>query len=484
MQNKLITMKTNHLALIFISLVIQQVCFASVVNKAYDSSAPIESIANLTSLKAKQQNKLSTPNIIEFKTNKNIKVLFVPNTTLPIVDISITFNAGSARDKEISKKNHTNLQGTANLVASLLTKGYQTKNGIKNVEDIASLLEDNGIQLQSSAYKDMFIVSSRSLSAPKLLTTTTDLINASINFSNFPTNQIDLTKNRLLLALKQRNDRPRTIASNAFMKALYGQHPYALPTSGSIESVKNINQKHLLDFRHTYLVAKNANIAITGNLSLKQAKQVANSITKDLPIGKQARKIPRPKKPKAKHIHIDFDSNQTFFMAGQIGISRKESKIHELSIANQILGGGDFSALLMQELRKKKGYTYGAYSSFTPMQAKGPFIIQFSARNEVASDALKTMKKIVKNYHKNGATQQQIIASKESLVNQFPLNLTSNAQINRSLAMMGFYNLPKDYLANHTLDTLAPTKHAINTAFKRKIDPKRMIIVTVGQQKP
>lgn len=470
-----------------------------------DPNKPIKSIKNLTSLQGqtKQTGKSAnpkTPKIEVFKTRKGAKVLFVKATELPMVDVRITFNAGSARDDFLSTKKYdkNKYQGTASLTASMLTKGISktiknknAKNKTKNKKvtlsenEIAQKMEALGVNFSTQAYKDMFTISMRSLSTPKYLQPASQLLHDVMNHSSFPTENLHRVKAQRLIALKQASERPQSIASKAFSQAIYDDHPYALPSTGTLQSLPNITRQQLLRFKNKFLVAKNANIAITGDLTLAKAKKLAETLTKDMPMGTAAPKLPRPKRPKAKHIHIPFESTQTTFMLGQLGIDRNNPKNYDLMVANDIFGGGEFHAHLMRELREKRGLTYGAYSAFIPMQTKGPFSISFSTRNDKAKEALKITKRTFKNYLINGATKAEVADTKLSMVNKFPLSIATNKSINGWLGMMGFYDLSNDYIENYTLNVNATTHYSINQAFKDTLQSSRhLVIVTVGPKKP
>lgn len=454
---------------------------ANVKSKPVNPSQPISSLKNLSSVdKAALQSLsiklLKTPTVQSFKTSKGMTVYFVQANELPIVDVRVTFNAGSARDPAIGKE----FQGTASLTAAMLTKGTSKK----DEEAIATQVENLGISLSSKAYKDMFVLSLRSLSADDYMMPATQLLHEVLTDSQFPKKPLERIKAQSIIGLKQAAERPKTLASNAFMKHLYGKHPYALPTSGTLSTVPRITQAQLRAFKKRFLVASNGSIAITGDLSRAQAELLAERITKNLHVGKAAEKLPLPKKPKAKHIHIPFDSNQTSFIFGQLGIDRYSPVVYDLNVANDIFGGGEFHAKLMHELREKRGLTYGAYSGFSPMQVKGPFTMSFSTRNDKAKTALSVTKRTLRKYLRNGATDREINDTKTSMMNKFPLSIATNKSINGWLGMMAFYGFPEDHIENYPLNVASVTPYSVNRAFKDNISSRDMVIVTVGPKKP
>src|SRR5690606_17706842 len=194
---------------------------------AVDTSVPIAALAKLSSLDNAKPLEVTVPKIQTFKTKAGIPVLFVPTTTLPIVDIDLRFNAGSARDSSISKSGF----GIANMTATMLEQGSKRL----DENEFTRAVETLGINLSSGAYKDMFIVSLRSLSDDKHLLPVVDLMTQMLSEPSFDEQILARNKARLLVGLQQQKQDPGSLASIAFSKALYGDHPYAHPSVGTLE---------------------------------------------------------------------------------------------------------------------------------------------------------------------------------------------------------------------------------------------------------
>ncbi|MFW2176302.1 MULTISPECIES: M16 family metallopeptidase [unclassified Moraxella] len=447
-----------------------------------DPNAPILALDKLDSLKNTPPLTVTLPTIQHFHTDNGTPVAFVQANNLPMVDISLYFNAGSARDETIKKGGF----GIASLTASLLDQGTRQL----SEDQIAEISEQLGISLGANAYKDMFSVSLRSLSDAKYLNPAVTLMSDIISQPTFPKANLERTKAQYLVGLQQAKEDPDTIASRAFAKAIFGKHPYAHPSTGTEASIPQIQSADLQRFAKRYLVAKNANIAITGDLSLTQAKAIANQLTAQLPKGTPAPALPEPTPLKtAKTIHIPFDSTQTSVVMGQLGDKRQTDattlqRQTNFALANEIVGGGGFQARLMSEIRKKRGLTYGIYSGLTPMQATGAYRIEFSTRNEKAEEAIKATLDVVKSVKQQGVTQTELDLTKDSQINSFPLTFASNASINSTLGMMGFYGLPDSYLSDYVNRVKQADLNQVNHAYATLIDPNRFVIVTVGKKQP
>lgn len=449
---------------------------------AVDTSAPIAALSKLTSLDDDKPLKVTVPTIQQFKTKAGVPVRFVQTKALPIVDIDLRFNAGSARDGSISKTGF----GIASMTATMLTQGSKRL----DENEFTRAVETLGINLNSSAYKDMFIVSLRSLSDDKHLLPAVDLMTQMLSEPAFDENILARNKARLLVGLQQQKQDPNSLASIAFNKELYGEHPYAHPSAGTLESVPTIEKQQLIDFKNRYLVAANASVAITGNLTLEQAKKLAEDITSKLPKGQPATELPEPKPlSQAKHIHIPFPSTQTTVLMGQLGDKRatdtqSQQKQTNFAVGNEVLAGGDFNARLMTEIRQNLGYTYGISGSMNPMLARGPYQIGFSTRNDKARAAIDASLAVINDTLEKGVTNTEMRLTTDSLKNSFPMGFASNAGINGLLGMMNFYQLPDNYLTDYVKRIDQVQLSEVNKTMRDTLKPDDFLIVTVGQEDP
>lgn len=442
----------------------------------------LTSIKNLPSM----VNDAHIPTIHHFVTDNGVKVNFVASTSLPIVDVSVYFNAGSARDNAI----RANGFGIANMTATMLTQ----QTALLDEEQFAKTVEQLGIELNATAYKDMMVVSLRSLSDDKHLTPAIQLLTQVFSQPNFTPATLERNKARLLIALKRQQENPNAIAQLAFNKALYGNHPYAHQSIGTADSVPTLTPKDLQAFFNRFIVANNANIAITGDLTLAQAKQLANDITSPLKMGQKAPTLPDIhtadyQKNGKQTLHIPFNSTQTTVLMGQLGSKKALTPAEwqhatDFSIANDAIAGHDFNAKLMTEVRQNRGLTYGIGGSMQPMQATGSYQIGFSTRHEKVDEAITATKQVLNKAIQDGLTHDEIELIKQKQSNRFGMSYASNDSINNMIGMMGFYDLPDDYWRHHVNRIHQTNRQSAQNAFSQKIHPNDFLIVTVGDGEP
>jgi len=408
-------------------------------------------------------------NIQHWQSKSSARVYFVEAKELPMVDIRVVFDAGSARDNGKA--------GVARLTNGLLNEGA----GKFDADQIAEQFESVGARYQSSSLNDMAVVSLRSLVDPELLAPSLDLFSTIVSSPTFPEKAFERERNRMLIGLQNQKQSPSAIAKKAFYRAVYGDHPYASPPEGTEESVSHLKREDVIAHHKKYYVARNAVVAIVGALDRRQAEAIAEQVTKGLPEGEKAPDIAEPLRLKeAKTIRISYPSAQTHILVGQPGMQRGDPDYFALYVGNHALGGSGLASRLVDEIREKRGLSYSAYSYFLPMRAKGPFIMGLQTKNDQTDEALKVLQNTLHDYVTKGPTEEELKSSRQNITGGFALRIDSNRKIVEYIAMIGFYGLPMDYLDTFNKHIEAINHNKISKAFKKCIFPDKMVTVIVG----
>ncbi|MGE8539297.1 MAG: M16 family metallopeptidase, partial [Acinetobacter sp.] len=278
-------------------------------------------------------------------------------------------------------------------------------------------------------------------------------------------------------------ENPSRLMDIRFYRTLYGQHPYAEPISGTQGSTKKINAGLLKQFRDQFLVAQNMNIAITGKLSPKQALELSERIAGNLPQGQKAAALPQPEiKSGFEVVHLPYNSSQAHVTFGHIGPSRFTQDKLALEVANRMFGGSGFNAVLMQELRVKRGFSYGAYSTLSFSQAPGVFSFKYSTRQDQLLDSIQVAHQALINFVSQPINPQHLEETKAGMLRAFPNNYSSNATINAQLGTMGFYSEQTDYLSGYPQRLAKITVNDVQNAVRRHLHPDRLTLVVVSKE--
>jgi zinc protease len=407
--------------------------------------------------------------IEQWATSQGAKVFYEQTQGLPMVDIQVTFDAGSARDGE--------QHGIAALTVDLLKSGA----GQWTTNQIAQQFENVGAKFTTSANLDSSSLSLRSLITENSLPVAVETLHAILTSPKFSEDDFQREKNQTLAAIKQREESPAELADLAFNKAVFGNHPYAYPTNGYFETVSKLKTQDLKQFYQRYYVAANAMIVIVGDLDKSQAQQVAERLLHGLPVGQKPAALPDVKLPEKSSVqNLNFPSSQTHILVGMPGISRTDPDYFPLYVGNFVLGDSVLVSKLFKEVREKRGLAYSARSRFIPKVKQGPFIASLQTKNTQAQEALKVMNDTITDFINNGITEEELQAAKKNITGGFVMRFDTNKELADYVTMIGFHGLPLDYLDTFTQNVEAQTVEKIKDALKGRLNPALFQTVTLG----
>ncbi|MFI9652119.1 insulinase family protein [Guyparkeria halopsychrophila] len=405
-----------------------------------------------------------------WQTDNGAEVLFYPIDSLPMVDAQVIFDAGSARDPE-------DQGGTASLTASLLEEGTTERDAKAIADGFARV----GAQFSASANLETTTVRLRSLTEDGWLWPAVELMAEVIARPAFNDEDIQRERERQLRGIQSRQQSPQAVASDAFRKAAYGNHPYAHPTEGTRESVESIDPSAVRAFHQQRFVAANATVVIVGDLDADQARRLADTLTEGLPTGQPAPALPEVAPlQESETVRIDFPSEQSTVLVAFDGVKRKHEDYLPLYVGNHMLGGSGFASRLMSELREKRGLAYSTYSYLMPLRAGGRLVMGIQTRNDQVDTALSLMNEELARFIDEGPTDEELADSQANIVGGFPMRLNSNSKIIEQIGALAFLDLPLDYFDEYTDRVEAVTADEILQAFDQHIEPQKRVVVIVG----
>ncbi len=409
--------------------------------------------------------------IQNWQTPQGARVYFVESHELPMLDISVDFPGGSARDP-------TNKPGLAQLTHGLLDQGA---GGLTDTE-IAHRLADVGAVLGGAFDRDRAGVTLRTLSSSAEKTAALEVLARVLQQPEFPQAVIKREKQRLISGIREAEADPGTVADKAFYRVLYGTHPYAHDESGEPAAIETLTRGDLQAFYRAHYSAPNAVIALMGDISRAEAEAIATRLAAGLSKAARVAALPKPVPAPVSDTHIAHPSTQSHVLVGAQGMSRSDPDFFALFVGNYVLGGGGFDSRLMKEVRDKRGYAYSAYSYFIPMQEAGPFQLGLQTKLEQTDDALKVARDTLRQFIADGPSEAELVQAKSNLTGGFPLRIDSNRKILDYLSVIGFYNLPLDYLDTWVDKVNAVDVAAVKQAFARRLDADKLVTVVVGAE--
>jgi len=404
------------------------------------------------------------------------RVLFVENHAIPMLDLSVEFDAGARRDPD-------GKSGLASLTNAMLTRGVAASGDAPALTEAQILdgLADVAAQRGGGASMDRAGVTLRMLSSAAERDAAIGLLARTLAQPSFPEAPLARDKARTVADVRESLTKAEDIAAKAFWAALYGTHPYARQESE--DSVAAITRDDLVAFHHAHYVANRAVVAMIGDLTRAQADQIAQRLTQQLPQGAPLPALPEVALAAARDQRISHPASQSHILIGMPALVRGDPDFFALTVGNYILGGGGFVSRLTNEVREKRALTYSVYSYFSPLAQKGPFQIGLQTKQEQTAEALEVVRRTLANYLRDGPTASELKAAKDNLVGGFALRIDNNRKILDNLAVIGYYGLPLDYLDTWTANIGKVTVAQIRAAFKRKIALDQLSTVVVGEAK-
>ncbi|WP_251957430.1 M16 family metallopeptidase [Nostoc commune] len=413
-------------------------------------------------------NKQSLPE--EFTLNNGLKVLLLRDRNLPTINLSGQIDAGTEFDGNQKA-------GLANLTASNLMNGTQTKNALT----LAKTLEDLGADLNFSASREGVNVSGEGLSAnlPILIQTLADVLKN----ATFPADQLELSRQRALTSLKVKLDDPSGLGREVFQQAIYPEnHPFhSFPTA---ESLKTISRNDLLNFYQTHYRPDTTTIAIVGDFDSVKVKALLNQVFgKWQATGKPpVLKIPTVALPQTltQLNKVIPGKSEAVTYIGYNGISRKDPRFYAALVLNQILGGDTLASRLGTEVRDRQGLTYGIYSGFAAGINPGPFLIQMQTAPDDAQKAIASTLALLKQLREQGVTEAEFNTAKRSITNSYPVDLANPSNVSSIILDNAVLGLSRSEIREFPQRIQAVTMADMQKAIEDLIKPENLVIVTAG----
>lgn len=406
--------------------------------------------------------------IQHWTTSSGARVYFVESRSIPMLDVNVDFDAGGRRvpaDKA----------GLGGLTHALVKAG----SAARSEEEISRRIADVGALLGGSVDRDRAGLSLRTLSSERERAQALATLAEILQTPAFPEAAFAREKARLVDAVKEDETKPDAIASKAFYRLLYGTHPYALaPTR---ETVLRIERADVEAFYRANYVAGRAVITILGDADRALAERIAEQLTAGLPRAPGApAPLPAVTQPTGQTLRMEHPASQSHILLGLPAMTRDDPDYFPLLVGNYVLGGGGFVSRLYLEVREKRGYAYSVYSYFLPLAQEGPFQIGLQTKKEQAEEALAQVRVVLDDFLVHGPSAAELRAAKQNLVGGFALRIDSNRKLLEQVALIGFYQLPPNWLDDFTARVEKVSGAGVRAAFARRVRADHLVTVVVG----
>ncbi|ATX78489.1 zinc protease [Mariprofundus aestuarium] len=378
----------------------------------------------------------AVPAIQEAHLENGLRILLMEAHNVPMVSMRLTMAAGSRFDA-------ANKGGTASLLASMLSD-HTSQHAH---ETWADLLDSDAIQLGSDVGRDELNLSLTTLK--DVLKPGIDALAEALLQPGWNSKRFAIMKQDALASAQKELEDAGAQASEAAAGLLFAGHPYGHRPNGSLASLSQIELDDLKRLYASQVKPQGAVLAVSGDITMDELRPLLEKKLADWrgAPAKGLNDIIPPQAVRGKHADVQLPTSQTQVQLLRLGPTRGDANFFPAFVLNHILGGGGFGSRLMEEVREKRGLVYGVYSYFAPLATNGPFVISLSTRGDQAGEAEGVVRTVLAEMAAGKVTKKQLTASKENLTGSFAQRMDSNRERVSLIAMIGFYNLPLDYLS-------------------------------------
>lgn len=415
---------------------------------------------------------LKLPPVQKLTLSNGLPVLLVEQHEVPVIQVSVVARAGAGADPR-------DKPGLASVTADMLDEGAGSRTALQ----IADELDFLGANLQAGAGWDSTSVG---LHVPiKRLSAALPIFADVALQPTFPDSELERVRKDRLTELLQLRDEPRAIASVAFANALYGRsHRYGTAAIGTESSVRAFKRADLAQFHERTFTPANSAIVVVGDVT---AASIQPELEKAFggwkaPPGSAPETVPAAPQVGARGIWIvdKPGSAQSEIRIGRVGPPRSTKDYYALSVMNTILGGS-FTSRLMQNLREKHGYAYGARSGFDYRLSTGPFVAAAAVQTDKTGPALTEFFNELEAIRKT-VTEAEVSKAKNYVALSFPSDVETTGDIAARLAEQFLYDLPNDWLDSYVSRIGAVTLADVRRVATEYIDPAKVAVVVVGDR--
>ena len=333
--------------------------------------------------------------IREVKSDAGLTAWLVEDHSIPFVALEIRFRGGASLDAPGKR-------GAINLMTGLLEEGAGDMDARAFARATEALATTFGFDISD----DSLSVSARFLTENK--EASVDLLRAALQTPRFDQDAIDRVRQQVLSNIRSDAKDPNEIASRTFDVVAFGDHPYASSLNGTEESVAALTRDDLIAAHRAVLARDRIYIGAVGDITPEQLSALMDDLFAGLPETGAAMPSPVDVTIESGVTVVPFDTPQSVAIFGHAGISQDDPDYFTALVLNQVLGGGGFESRLMDEVREKRGLTYGVYSYLLPKDHADIYLGSVSSANDRIAAAIEVIRDEWAKAAAEGVTQAEL----------------------------------------------------------------------------
>ena len=406
--------------------------------------------------------------IVEITSDGGIDAWVVEEPEIPFVALEIRFKGGAALDR-------ADRRGAVNLMTGLLEEG----SGEMDAQAFQTAREALAARFSFRAFDDTIAISAQVLTENR--EEALALLEQAITAPRFDQDAIDRVRAQVLAGIAADAKDPNSLASEAFNAAAYGDHPYGSSTSGTEESVTALTREDLLAAHADTLTRDRLYVSVVGDITAEEVGPMLDALLGALPA-----EGPPPPPDVAFGLDggltvVEFETPQAVALFGQDGMKREDEDFFAAYIMNHVLGAGSFESRLMEEVREKRGLTYGIRTFLVPRFHAEVLLGSVASSNATMGEAIEVIRAEWARMAETGLTEEELAEAKTYLTGEYPLRFDGNGEIAKIMVGMQMIDLPPDYVIDRNDYIEAVTLEDVNRVAAELLDPEGLHFVVVGQ---
>ncbi len=398
-----------------------------------------------------------------------IKAWLVSDSTIPMIAMNFSFRGGAVTDP-------ADKQGRAYFLSGMLDEGAADLPSEAFQERMSELAMRMSWQAEREHFEGSFQTLSENREA------SFELLRKAISAPRFDVDPMNKVRGQILVGIKADSESPNRIASNALLTTMLGEHPYAREEKGSAESVAAMQPDDLRDAWKSMFARDRLQVAVVGDISADELATVLDKVFGELPSTSEPMSVPEVDMPAKGSITIvERDIPQSVMSFAMPGLLRSDPDFVTAYVMNFVLGDGGFGSRLMEEIREKRGLTYGIYTGLATWDNGGLLIGSVSTQNARAGETLDVLRAELTRMAESGPTQEELDQAKTYLTGSYPLRFDSSSKIAQQLLGIQQEDLGIDYVERRNGLINAVTLEDAKRVAKRLIHPESLTISIVGR---
>ncbi len=406
-------------------------------------------------------------NIEKVTSDSGISAWLVEDHSLPIIAMNYAFRGSG------SKNDPSDKQGLAQLASNTMDEGA----GEIDSQTFQKTLQDHSISLSFSAGRDHYSGSLKTLAQSK--DTAFNLLHGALTEPRFDEEPLNRMCKANQSRIRSSISNPNWLAARLQNDRLFEGHAYAMNSGGTLSSLESITADDLRNF-HKGLGKNQLVIGVAGDITAEELKQRLDEVFGDMPDVEHKDPEKRSLQNAGNTYLYKQNIPQTIIKLAQPGISRQDEDFYSAYLMNFILGSSGFGSRLMEEVREKRGLTYGVHSYFRQYDEADTLGVSTSTANENVQETLSIIRDEWNKLRLEPVSEKELKEAKAYVIGSMPLSLTSTNSISSILLSLQLDRLPIDYLDTRAKKIDAVSVDDIKAISKRLLDTQKITAIMVG----